>query len=98
VAPASGVRIPASFTIQHGGPLTPAVISVPTRVTIELQVRNLDSHGHSIRVDAPAARTVSVSPGASASASVTGLANGSYRVLEDGRAGARIVVGSQPGP
>jgi len=98
VALASGVRIPASFTIQHGGPLTPAVISVPTGVTIELQVRNLDSHGHSIRVDAPAARTVSVSPGASASASVTGLANGSYRVLEDGRAGVRIVVGSQPGP
>jgi hypothetical protein len=94
------VRIPASFTIQHGGPLTPAVISVPNGVTIEVQVRNLDSHPHSIRVDAPAAHTesVSVPAGGGARMSVIGLANGSYRVLEDGRAGARIVVGSQPGP
>lgn len=74
------------------------MISVPTGVTIEVQVRNLDSHGHSIRIDAPAAHTVSVPAGGGARVSVIGLANGSYRVLEDGRAEARIVVGSQPGP
>jgi hypothetical protein len=98
VAPASGVRIPASFTIQHGGALTPTVISVPKGVTIELQVKDLDSHGHSIRVDVPAAPTVGVSPGASASAAVTGLANGSHRVLEDGHPAATILVGTQGGP
>jgi len=96
VALASGVRIPASFTIPAWRPLTPAVISVPTGSTIELQVRNLDSHGHSIRVDAPAARTVSVSP-ARAPARRSPAWQRQLPGAGGRPCGVRIVVGSQPG-
>jgi hypothetical protein len=98
VAPASGVRIPASFTIQPGGVLNPTLISVPKGVAIALQVRNRDNRMFAVRVDTPHAHTLVVSPGSSASSAVTGLSGGSYRLLLNGRAAGRIVVGSQPGP
>jgi hypothetical protein len=99
VAPDTGARIPASFTIPAGnGQLTPPVISVPKSITIDLRVRNQDSRAHTVQFEAPKRYTLQLAAGASAGTTVAGLPDATYRLLIDGSAKGQIIVGSVPGP
>lgn len=97
-APNTNVRIPAAFTIGAGGAITPPLISVPPNVTIELAVRNQDSRAHRIQLSVAHFPPVSVPAGGSKTTDVSGVGKGDYRLLVDGAAQARIVVGAVPGP
>ena len=97
-APNTNVRIPAAFTIVAGGAVTPPLISVPPKVTIELMVRNHDSRVHRVQLSVAHVPSVSVPAGGSRTTDVSGVAKGNYRLLVDGAPKARIVVGAVPGP
>ena len=98
-APNTNVRIPATFIIRSGGALTPPLISAPADVTIELRLRNEDSKAHRVQLTVPHfPPEVSVPAGASATSEITGVRKGTYRLLVDGAAKGRIVVGAVPGP
>ena len=98
-APNTNVRIPATFIIRSGGALTPPLISAPADVTIELRLRNEDSKAHRVQLTVPHfPPEVLVPAGASATSEITGVRKGTYRLLVDGAAKGRIVVGAVPGP
>ena len=92
------MRIPAAFTIAAQGAVTPPLISVPPKVTIELALRNQDSRAHRVQLSVAHFPAVSVPAGGSKTTDVSGVAKGDYRLLVDGAPKARIVVGAVPGP
>jgi hypothetical protein len=96
--PSSGVHIPAAFVIRPGGALTPPLVSAPKGVTIELRLLNADAKRHTVELAAPGHPTLQIAPRSHATEDVTGLRNGTYRLLVDGRTGARLVIGAVPGP
>ena len=97
-APNTNVRIPAAFVIRAGGVVTPPLISAPANVTIELQLHNEDARPHRVQLSVAHFASISVPAGASRTTEVTGAPKGTYRLLVDGAAKARIVVGAVPGP
>jgi hypothetical protein len=97
-APNTNVRIPAAFIIRAGGAVTPPLISAPANVTVELQLHNEDAKAHRLTLSVPHFRGVAVPAHGTATADVTGVPKGTYRLLVDGAAKARIVVGAVPGP
>jgi hypothetical protein len=97
-APNTNVRIPAAFTIAAGGAVTPPLISGPPEVTIELQLHNRDAKAHRVTLSVPRFGGVAVPAHGTTTTEVTGAPKGSYRLLVDGAAKARIVVGAVPGP
>jgi hypothetical protein len=97
-APNTNVRIPAAFIIGAGGAITPPLISVPPKVTIELLLHNRDTLAHRVQLSVAHFPTVSVPPGGSKTTDISGVSKGNYRLLVDGTTRARIVVGAVPGP
>ena len=97
-APNTNVRIPAAFVIRAGGAVTPPLISAPADVTIELQLHNEDAKAHRVTLSVTRFGGVAVPAHATTATDVTGAPKGTYRLLIDGAARARIVVGSVPGP
>ncbi|MBV9818019.1 MAG: hypothetical protein JOZ07_06675 [Solirubrobacterales bacterium] len=61
-------------------------------------MRNRDAKAHRITLAGGAAKPLAVAAEASAAEEVGGLATGTHRVLVDGVARARIVIGAVPGP
>jgi hypothetical protein len=97
-APNTNVRIPAAFTIAAGGAVAPPLISAPANVTIELRLRNQDAQAHKVTLSVPDFGGVAVPAHGTSTTDVTGAPKGTYRLLVDGAAKARIVVGAVPGP
>jgi hypothetical protein len=97
-APATNVRLPATFAIKPGGSLTPPALSAPKGVAIQLQLRNLDSRSHSVVLDTPKRYAFRLQPQGLTNAVITGLAKGTYRILIDGTERGQLVIGSNPGP
>jgi hypothetical protein len=97
-APSTDVRIPAMFIIRAGGAVTPPLISVPAKVTIDLQLHNEDAAAHRVTLSVPTFRPVAVTPHETATALLSGVPKGTYRLLVDGAVRARIDVGAVPGP
>jgi hypothetical protein len=97
-APDTNVRIPAAFIIRAGGAVTPPLISAPSGVTIQLQLRNEDAQPHRVQLSVAHFAALKVPAHGSATTEVTGVRKGTYRLLIDGAAKARIVVGAVPGP
>jgi hypothetical protein len=97
-APSTDVRIPAAFVIRAGGVVSPPLISAPANVTIELQLHNEDAKAHRVTLSVPHFGGVAVPAHATRTTDVTGAPKGTYRLLVDGAARARIVVGAAPGP
>lgn len=95
---ASGVRLPATFTIHAPGGLTPPSVTAPTGVPIELTVISGDGKAHHVVLKAPRTRTLTVPAGAQASTVITGLAKGQYPLQVDGTTRGTLVIGGQPGP
>jgi len=96
--PIGGMRFPAAFTIGAGGELNPPSVAGPTGATVDLRLINHDSRAHTVAVTIPARRTFRLAAGASASAVLTGLRKGSYRVLVDGTARGQVIIGAVGGP
>jgi hypothetical protein len=92
---ASGVRLPATFTIGAGEKLSPPTVSAPSGVTVQLTVIAHDGRPHRVEV---ASRRLAVPAGGSASALLSGLRKVSYAVVVDGVKRGALVIGVQPGP
>jgi hypothetical protein len=97
-APDTDVRLPAAFAIEPGGNLTPPLVAAPKGVAIQLRLRNLDSRPHAFVLDTPTRYSFRVRARGRETTLITGLAKGTYRILVDGAARGRLVIGSTPGP
>ena len=87
--------LPARFTVNADGSLSPPLVAGPAGTAVLLTVSSRAAHpvrvvlaGHSLNVPA----------GGSASMRIVGLRVGRYPIEVDGRRGAALVVGAQPGP
>jgi hypothetical protein len=87
--------LPAQFTVNADGSLSPRLVAGPLDTTILLTVASRASHPVTLSV---AARSLTVSPGGHASARLQGLKAGRYTIQVDGTPRAALVVGAQPGP
>ncbi len=89
------VRVPAEFTVGADG-VSPATVSVPAFLTVELVVRSTDGRAHAVTV---AGTTVQVPAGGSAARRLEGLKAGRYPIGVDGAASSSaLVAGAEPGP
>jgi hypothetical protein len=94
----SDASVPAAFAIVGAGKLSPASIAVPAQVAVDLAVANHTGDRHTLTLEGPTRHTLQVPAGGHAAATVSGLPNGTYRVLIDGASQGQISVGTQGGP
>jgi hypothetical protein len=94
----SNVRLPATFTIEPNGALTPATISAPAGVTVDLTVVSRSSRAHRVVIEASPRRALTVPAAGRASVTIEGLKNGRYPVDLDGVARGALTMGAAPGP
>ncbi|MGI8714121.1 MAG: hypothetical protein ACR2NR_13275 [Solirubrobacteraceae bacterium] len=92
------MRIPVTFIIGAAEAVTPSLISAPADVTIQLQLHNRDAHAHRVQLSVPHFGGLEVPAHGTVTTEVTGVRKGTYRLLVDGAAKARIAVGAVPGP
>jgi hypothetical protein len=97
-APDTNVRVPARFVVGSGGTLTPPAVSVPAGITIALGLLDRDGRPHTVVLAAPPRHSFALAAGGRASATLSGLPKGTYRILVDGVVRGQIVIGSAPGP
>lgn len=88
------VRVPARFTIAADGSISPATVTIPAHLPVELiVVSNGQPHRISLRTT-----TLTVKPHAQAEALIDGLKAGSYPLKVDGAPKAVLTIGGEPGP
>jgi hypothetical protein len=87
--------LPAQFTLNADGSVSPPLVGGPVGTTIALTVTSHASHSVTLSV---ASRSLRVPPGGHASARLQGLKAGRYAIQADGTPRAALVVGAQPGP
>ena len=97
-AAATNARVPATFAIEGGGKLTPASVSIPAFLAIELTAISGDGRPHTMTVNGRVTVTLHVPPRGSASALMPGLRAGRYPVIVDGAKRGTLVIGGEPGP
>jgi hypothetical protein len=91
---AVNARVPARFTIQPGGSVTPPTITVPAHFAVELTVSSSGpAHRITLRTTA-----LSVPAHGQATTRINGLRAGSYALKVDGAPKALLVIGGSPGP
>lgn len=89
------IRVPAEFEVTAGA-ATPATVSVPAFLNIELRLRSADGKAHDVTV---AGVTVAVPATGQATGRVPGLKAGDHPLTIDGRkSGAVLRAGAEPGP
>jgi hypothetical protein len=91
-----GARVPATFTAS-GATLTPARITVPAFLPVDLSVT---AKGAAQKVTIEGAGTLEVAAGATGHQRIAGLKPGDYAVTTSGGANAvlHVVSGGAPGP
>ncbi len=94
----SEVRLPATFRAGHGGALSPASVSSPAFLAIELTVVSADGRRHRIVLATPKPHRLTVPAGGRASVLVAGQRAGHYVIDVDGRPRGALDVGGEPGP
>jgi hypothetical protein len=95
--PATGPRVPATFTVAAGGMLTPPEVSVPTGYRVQLTF--IDRGGMAaVLVRTPHPISLSVPAGGEASRLISGLRKGTYPIAVNGATRGSLVIGSAPGP
>lgn len=100
-SPAGGsqaVRVPASFVVVAGGRLTPATITVPPFLALEISLQSADGKPHRLLVQTPAPHALAVAAGGRSAVRIAGLRAGRYAVVLDGRRAGALVVGGDGGP
>lgn len=98
IAPSNGAAtafLPATYTIEADGSVSPPLISGPAATAILLTIDSRAPHPVSLEL---AGHAVSVAPGSRVSARIVGLRVGRYVVRVDGIARGALVIGAQPGP
>jgi hypothetical protein len=85
--------VPARFTIAADGSVTPATITIPAHLPVELIVVS-DGQPHRITLRT----TFSVGAHGQAEKLIDGLKAGSYPLKVDGAAKAVLTIGGSPGP
>jgi hypothetical protein len=91
----AAARVPVALTIQPDGQLSPATVSVPAFLALELIVHNrtgapLVVRFHGVRL--------AVGSGATVHRRLEGLRKGRYPVRAAGAGTATVIVGVEPGP
>jgi hypothetical protein len=89
------VRVPVELTVHPDGQLSPATVSVPAFLTLELIIHN--DTGASIPVSFQGERLV-VASGATEHRRFEGLRKGRYAVRAAGAGAATVIAGVEPGP
>ncbi len=95
---ASGVHLPATFTVGAQGRLTPPSVTAPAGIPIALTVISADGKAHQIVLKSARRHTLSVPAGGRASTAINGLAAGQYAIQVDGTTRGTLVIGGRPGP
>jgi hypothetical protein len=98
VGESSQVHVSTELQVRAGGQLAPPAISVPAGVAAELKLTDRDSAPHAVVLAVPHRQTLRLSPGASATASIPALHDGTYRILVDGTPRGQLLIGAQGGP
>lgn len=95
-----GVRVPATFTFRRGRVASPAQISVPAFLAVELTIVARDGRAHTVTIDAGGRRySLSAPAGGRAAVRIPGLRGGAYPLLNGaGQVVGTLVVGGEPGP
>jgi hypothetical protein len=88
-------RVPLEFTLSDGG-LTPATISVPAFLGLELIVHNRTSQPQHVALEGSG--SVDVPAEDTARARFEGRRKGTYRVDAGSAGHAEVIVGVEPGP
>ena len=97
--PSSGVSIPAAFIIQRRGqPAATADRSAQRGDGAAAGASTRTPSRTPSRSRRPAIPRFASSRSGHGTVDVTGLRNGTYRLLVDGRTGARLMIGAVPGP
>jgi hypothetical protein len=89
------VRVPVELTVHPDGQLSPATVSVPAFLTLEVIIHN--DTGASIPVSFQGERLV-VASGATEHRRFEGLRKGRYAVRAAGAGTATVIAGVEPGP
>jgi hypothetical protein len=91
----ANARVPATFTINPGGAVTPPTITVPPQFTVQLTVISADGRGHHAVLHG---ESLVVPARGKASTLIRGLRAGSYPLELDGARRGVLVIGGAPGP
>jgi hypothetical protein len=91
-------RVPASFEILAGGRLTPASVSAPAFLAVQVSVSSADSAAHQLALRTPTPHSLTVAAHGHASVLIAGLRAGTYAVDVDGRPKGALIIGGEPGP
>ncbi len=90
--------MPATFAIDAGGKLTPATVSSPAFLAVQVSVTDHDGQAHQIVIRTPTPHTLMVSAGGHASVLIPGLRAGQYPITVDGTQRGALLIGGEPGP
>jgi hypothetical protein len=96
--PASGPRVPATYTIAAGGTLTPPTISIPAGYTVEITFVDHGGSTATATVRTPKPTVLDIPPGGESYALVSHLRKGTYPIEINGAERGSLVIGSSPGP
>ena len=99
VTPSNGAAtavLPAAFTANPDGSLTPSTVAAPVSTTVLLTITSKASHP--LRVFFSTGRFFTVPAGGRASLRLPGLKAGRYSIYVEGRSRGALVVGAAPGP
>ena len=99
VAPSNGAAtavLPAAFTANSDGSLTPSTVAAPVSTTVLLTITSKASHP--LRIFLSAGRFLTVPAGGRGSLRLPGLKAGRYSIYVEGRIRGALVVGAAPGP
>jgi hypothetical protein len=96
--PASGPRIPATYTIAADGTLAPTTVSVPAGYTIEVTFVDHGSTRDAALVHTPKPLEIVIAPGGDSYLLASHVPKGTYAIEINGTARGSLVVGTAPGP
>lgn len=89
-----GIRVPVDLRVA-AGEVTPATVSVPAFLPLEVTARSTDGKAHRVRV---VGAVLEVPASGTATEQLDGLPRGTYPITVDGTQRAKVVAGDEPGP
>jgi len=96
--PASGPRIPATYTIAADGTLAPPTVSVPAGYTIQVTFVDHGSTKDTALVHTPKPLEIVIAPGGDSYLLTSHVPKGTYAIDINGTVRGSLVVGASPGP
>jgi hypothetical protein len=95
----AAARVPVELTVGSDGSVSPATVSVPAFLALELQVRNRTAGTLSVTLEhADPAGPFEVGAGMTGTRRLAGMRPGRYAITVAGAGSATLVAGAEPGP